>query len=349
MTARETRVGQVYEPGKVRFLRRELRPLAPDEALIRVRASAICGSDVHIARGKHPSAPLPVTIGHEFSGDLVELGEAVQGFRTGDRVTVEPCTVCGKCEACRRGDYNDCENIRFTYRDGDGAMADYVIVRESQLYRLPEGMPYEVGALMEPMAVATHGVRRAGVKLGDTVLILGAGPIGLLTAAMCRKAGAQRIFISDGSPERLALAKELGATDAIDRHTDEAVEAVMRLTGGRGVDISFECVGRESCLHQALFALRKGGTAVVAGIYEEADPSFPVGRLVTHELHVLGTQGYCRDFPIVLRAAQELPMEKLISHVFPLSQLQQAIDAALDPKVKNNKIVILPDGGEKNE
>lgn len=341
-----TRVGQVYEPGKVRFLRREIASLGPHEALVRVKASAICGSDVHIARGKHPSAPLPVTIGHEFAGELAAVGEAVTGFAPGDRVTVEPCTVCGVCEACRRGDYNDCEDIHFTYRDGDGAMADYVRVRDSQLYRLPDDMPYEIGALMEPMAVACHSVRRAQIRLGDTVLILGAGPIGLLTAAMCRRAGAQRIFISDGSAERLALALELGATDVIDRHSAEAVAAVMDATGGRGVDVSFECVGRAECLRQAMFALRKGGTAVITGIYEIQDPAFPVGRLVTHELNVIGTQGYCRDFPIVLQAARELPLEKLISHTFPLSALQQAVDTALDPRIKNNKIVVLPDGEE---
>ena len=115
------RVGEVYEPFKVRFLEREIHALADDEVLVRVRASAICGSDLHIARGLHPSAPLPVTIGHEFSGDVTAVGSGVDNVRVGQRVTVEPCIVCGKCDACRHGDYGYCEHISFTYRNGDGA------------------------------------------------------------------------------------------------------------------------------------------------------------------------------------------------------------------------------------
>ena len=132
------RVGEVYEPFKVHFLRKPVRPLGPDEVLVKVRASAICGSDLHIARGLHPSAPLPVTIGHEFSGDVVAIGSEVTKARIGERVTVEPCIVCGKCDACRHGQYGYCEHISFTYRNGDGAMADYVVVKEPYVYELPD-------------------------------------------------------------------------------------------------------------------------------------------------------------------------------------------------------------------
>ena len=336
------RVGEVYEPFKVRFLHREVRDLAPDEALIRVRASALCGSDLHIARGLHPSAPLPVTIGHEFSGDVAAVGSGVKELRPGQRVTVEPCIVCGQCEACRQGRYGYCQNISFTYRNGDGAMADYVVVKAANVYQLPDYMSYETGALMEPLAVATHAVRRAQVALGETVLVIGTGAIGLMTAAMCRRSGAARVIVSGRSQGRLDMALEMGATHVIDSSRTDLEQEVAKLTGGKGVDKSFECVGKESCFLQAILTLRRDGTATIAGIYESPQVTFPVGRLVTHEIHIQGTQGYCWDFPIAIAAARDLPLEKLITPVFPLDQLQQALDTALDRKSNSIKVIVKP-------
>lgn len=151
---------------KTHFLEKEIRGLAPDEVLVKVRASAICGSDLHIARGLHPSAPLPVTIGHEFAGDVVAIGSEVTHAKVGQRVTVEPCIVCGKCDACRHGNYGYCEHISYTYRRGDGAMADYVVVKEPYVYELPEYLSYQTGALIEPLSVATHAVPPADIRLG---------------------------------------------------------------------------------------------------------------------------------------------------------------------------------------
>lgn len=342
MEKRINRVGEVYEPFKVRFLEREIGELGPDEVLVKVRASAICGSDLHIARGLHPSAPLPVTIGHEFSGDIVSVGEEVAETRCGQRVTVEPCIVCGKCDACRRGDYGYCENISFTYRNGDGAMADYVIVKEPYVYGLPEYLSYETGALIEPLSVATHAVRRAQVGLGESVLIIGAGAIGMMVAAMCRRSGASRVIIADISDSRLSLARQVGATETVNSGTTELTEAVLGLTGGRGVDKSFECVGRESCFLQAILTLRRNGLATQVGIFEKPMVTFPAGRLITHEIRIQGAQGYCWDFPVAIAAARDLPMEKFITHTFPLEQLKEALDTALDSAAGSIKVIVKP-------
>lgn len=333
-------IGEVYEPFKVHFLEREIPGLAPDEVLVKVKASAICGSDLHIARGLHPSAPLPVTIGHEFSGDIVAVGSQVTTARVGERVTVEPSIVCGKCDACRHGEYSYCEHISFTYRNGDGAMADYVVVKEPYVYELPDYLSYETGALVEPLAVATHAVRRAGISLGETVLIIGAGAIGMMVAAMCRRAGASQIIIADFSDNRLAMALEVGATVAVNSGKVDLEQEVARLTGGKGVDKSFECVGRESCFNQAIMTLKRNGTATIVGIYEKPIVQFPASRLVTHEIHIQGAQSYCWDFPIAIAAARDLPMQKFITHTFPLDQLQQALDTALDPKSGSIKVVV---------
>lgn len=335
-------IGEIYEPYKVHFLEREIAGLEPDEVLVKVRASAICGSDLHIARGLHPSAPLPVTIGHEFSGDVAAVGSAVTKTHVGQRVTVEPSIVCGKCDACRRGEYSYCEHISFTYRNGNGSMSDYVVVKEPYVYELPDYLTYETGALIEPLAVATHAVRRADICLGDTVLIIGAGAIGMMVAAMCRRAGATSIIIADFSDHRLEMALQVGATHAVNSGRVDLEQEVAHLTQGKGVDKSFECVGRESCFHQAVMSLKRNGTASIIGIYEKPDVQFPAGRLVTHEIHIQGSQSYCWDFPIAIAAARDLPLEKFITHTFPLDSLQQALDCALDPKSGSVKVVVQP-------
>ncbi len=342
MTKITNHVGEVYEPFKVRFLERDVPELESDEVLVKVRASAICGSDLHIARGKHPSVPLPATIGHEFSGDIVAAGSEVSKARVGQRVTVEPCVACGKCDACRHGQYGYCEHLTFTYREGDGAMADYVVVKERYAYELPDYLTYETGALIEPLSVATHAVRRADVRLGDTVLVIGAGAIGMMVAAMCRRSGAARVIISDFSDQRLAVAREVGATDTVNGGKEDLEEVVSRLTDGRGVDKSFECVGRESCLLQAAMTLKHNGVATVIGIYENPDVSFPVSRLVTHEIKIQGAQGYCWDFPVALAAARDIPLERFITHEFPLAELQKALDTALDRTSGSIKVVLKP-------
>ena len=335
------RIGQIYEPFRTRFLTREITRLGDDEVLVRIRASAICGSDLHIARGRHPSALLPCTIGHEFSGDVAAVGDRVSRIRKGMRVTVEPCIVCGECEACRHGDYGYCEHISYTYRNGNGAMADWIVVKEPYVYELPSYLSYETGALMEPLSVATHAVRRAGVSLGETVLIIGAGAIGMMAAAMCRQSGAARVIISDLSPERLRVALEMGATDAINSAETDLEAAVAHMTGGRGVDKSFECVGHETCFRQAINTLRHSGTATVVGIYENQDLHFAPARLVTHEIRIQGAQGYCWDFPVAIASARSIPLEKLITHRFPLSALGHALDTALDRSSGSIKVLLL--------
>ncbi|MEI3014120.1 MAG: alcohol dehydrogenase catalytic domain-containing protein [Ruthenibacterium lactatiformans] len=344
------RVGEVYEPFKVRFLEREIHALADDEVLVRVRASAICGSDLHIARGLHPSAPLPVTIGHEFSGDVTAVGSGVDNVRVGQRVTVEPCIVCGKCDACRHGDYGYCEHISFTYRNGDGAMADYVVVKAPYVYELPEYLTSETGALIEPLSVATHAVRRAQVALGETVLIIGAGAMGMMVAAMCRRSGAAQVIIADFSDSRLEMALQVGATIAINSGRADLEQEVARLTGGKGVDKSFECVGPRKLLFAGdhdTAAQRYGHGR--GNLPQKPQVTFPASRLVTHEIRIQGAQGYCWDFPIAIAAARDLPLEKFVTHTFPLEQMQQALNTALDRGSKSIKVIVKPSAARAGE
>ncbi|WP_409967832.1 alcohol dehydrogenase catalytic domain-containing protein [Bengtsoniella intestinalis] len=334
--------GRVYEPEKVEFFEFDIPVLKEDEVLIKVKSSAICGSDLHIFKGKHPSAPLPVTIGHEMAGDVVRFGAGVTNLAEGDRVTFEPCIVCGTCDACLHGTYGYCENISYTYRNGEGTMANYVVAKAKYVYQLPDYLTYDTGCLVEPLSVATHAVKRANIRIGETVLIIGAGAIGMMVGAICRKCGAKDVIIADFSDERLAMAKELGATITINSGKIDLEEEIAKLTKGKGVDKSFECVGRESTFLQAMMTLRRNGLATIIGIFENPNITIPASRFVTHEIHVQGAQGYCWDFDDAISIAKEIDMEKFVTHKYPLDQLQQGLETALNPRTGSIKVIINP-------
>ena len=337
------RLGRVISPKLVDFIERPVQEPGDNELIIRIVSSAICGSDMHIFSGRHPSVPLPVTIGHEFSGDVVVTGKAVTRFKEGDRVTVEPVITCGKCDACLHGDYGYCEHISFTYRNGDGAMANYITIKEPYVYHLPEHLDYNAGALIEPLSVATHAVRRADIRLGEKVLIIGAGAIGILVTALCRQSGAGEILVCDYSASRLAMAREFGADMTVNPGEGGDLEkAVQKMTGGTGMDKSFECVGRASTFIQAMTSLRRNGLATIVGIFEEPDITINAMRFITHEIRVQGSQGYCWDFPIALKMSERIDLGKLITHVFPLDNLQKALETCFDPKAESIKIILKP-------
>ncbi len=336
------KIGRVIEPGIVDFLTRTVEKPKGNQILVKIVSSSICGSDLHIFKGKHPSAPLPVTIGHEFSGDVIAVGEDVSKISVGDRVTVEPCIVCGECVACKTGNYGYCENISYTYRKGDGAMANYITVLEPYVYKLPDDMSYDEGALIEPLSVATHAVRRADIKLGEKVIILGSGAIGLLIAALCKKSGAVEIVVVDFSDARLNMALEMGATRTINPQKEDVYEVVKTLTDGFGMDKSFECVGLEATFLQAMMSIKKNGLATIIGIFENPNITIPATRFITHEIKVQGAQGYCWDFPIALSVAKTIPLEKLVTHKFKLEQLQEGLETCLNREKNAIKVLIEP-------
>jgi len=332
----------IQEPYKVNFIERDIPDLKQDEVLIKIRSSAICGSDIHIYKGKHPSVILPSTIGHELSGDIVGLGTEVKEFRIGERVTFEPLINCTHCVECKMGNYSYCENVNFAYRMGDGALAKYIIGKANHVFRIPDRLSYDVGALIEPLSVAIHAVRRADVKLGDSVAIIGGGTIGILIAAVCARVGAGIVLISDLSDFRLQKAIEMGATHAINSQIDDVVKFSRKLTNNLGMDKTFECVGLETTFTQAFSLLRKNGLMTVVGIYEQPQIMINVANFVNDEVRVQGSQGYCWDFPIAINMAKHIPLEKLITHHFNLSELQSAFDVIVNKSIDSIKIIVNP-------
>ncbi|MDP2952871.1 MAG: NAD(P)-dependent alcohol dehydrogenase, partial [Chloroflexota bacterium] len=232
-------------------LRLEHRPIplpGPGQVLVRIVAVGICGSDVHFWKDGRIGTRVverPMILGHECAGEVVALGEGVAAFQVGDRVALEPGIPCGFCPWCRTGRYNLCPQVRFLAAPPtDGALAEYVAHPAALTYKLPAHLSYEEGALLEPLSVGLHAVERAGVRVGDRVLIAGAGPIGLVNLFAAKAHGASQVYLTDIRPHRLELACRLGAEAAIDaRETPGVQQKMQEFTEGYGVDIALDCSG----------------------------------------------------------------------------------------------------------
>jgi 2-desacetyl-2-hydroxyethyl bacteriochlorophyllide A dehydrogenase len=338
----KNRMAVLQTPGLAQLVERDVPEPGATQVVIAIKACIICGSDLHIYKGKHPSAPLPVSLGHELAGDVIRIGSKVNSVRTGDRVTVEPVIACGACPSCQRGEYGYCDNLSYHYRQGQGAMADYFVVDQRYVYKLPVGMSYEAGALIEPLAVAVHAIKRAKIGLGDKVAIIGAGPIGILVGAACKAAGAREIIVADIADVRLEMAAAMGATRTVNSSQESVVDVVRQLTGGRGIGRSFECVGSEKTFEQSMRCLCKGGIATIVGIFEQPTIQIPVTLFVSQEITVQGAQGYCWDFETALALSSVIDLGRLVSHVFPLDEVDKALKVALNREEKPVKVVLKP-------
>lgn len=321
---------------------------AADEVLVAVRACGICGSDVHGMDGSTGRRRPPIIMGHEAAGVIAAVGAGVRNWSTGDRVTFDSTIFCGDCEFCRRGEVNLCDNRRVLgvscedYRR-DGAFAEFVAVPQRVLYRLPDGLSFEHAALVEPFAIALHAIRRAPVTLNDTVLVVGAGMIGLALTQALRHTGCGRLICVDVAEEKLALAKKFGATDVVNSAKENAVEALQRLTGGRGADVAFEAVGLTATVDMAARSLRKGGMlALVGNVAPKIE--FPLQVAVTRELSVHGTCASAGEYPAVLDmlARGALQPDALISACAPLSEGAAWFDRLYRKEPGLMKVVLQP-------
>jgi len=344
-----TPMAMVTRPRTVEFAQREIPShLSGDEVLIEVKACAICGSDLHIFHDRHPFVSLPSAIGHEISGTVIETGETVRRLQKGNLVAVEPVIVCGRCEACLRGRYHLCENIRFQYREGQGGFSRYFVARERWLHPVPDGIDPDLAALAEPLAVALHAIDKASLKTGDPVCIFGDGPIGLLLAAVLRVTLTDQILLVGHRENRLEMAPELGAAHLFNGRaasSEEIQSRILEETEGQGVRTVFEAVGSGTVIREALQVLGKGGAAVLLGLHEKTMVAIDLNLMIRKELHVRGTQGYCWNFPYALKLLKSHPrlFATLITHVYPLAELQKAFKLLSRREEKTGKILIHPE------
>lgn len=301
-------------------------PPGPGQVQIRVSHCGICGTDLHIFHGKMDHrVRRPQVIGHEMSGVIAAVGPNVAGFRPGDRVTVMPLDPCGDCPACRAGHSHICQRLKFLGIDAPGALQGLWTVPAHTLHRLPDSLSFELGALIEPLAVACHDVRLGKVCPGEFVVVEGGGPIGVLVALVAQHAGA-RVLLTEVNPYRLRLAGELGLRAADPASTD-IVALVNEETGGAGADAVFEVSGSAAGAELMTKLPRTRGRIVVVAIFAEP-PRVDLFRFFWRELRLLGARVYeHEDFEraIALAASGELPLERLITAVRPLDELERSM------------------------
>lgn len=300
-----------------------------DEVLIRVAACGICGSDVHGYDGGSGRRIPPIVMGHEAAGTIAQVGAEVANYKPGDRVTFDSTVYCGKCEFCGRGDVNLCDNrqvlgVSCTDYRRNGAFAELVAVPARILYRLPESFPMQEAAMLEAVSVALHGVRVTGMKGGETVLVIGAGMIGLLTAQAARAAGCASVTIADIDEARLRMAAEVGIPDTLQLSGNDLVREILRRTNGRGVDVVLEAVGRAETVVASIECVRRGGTVTLIGNIQPEVP-LPLQRVVTREVRLQGSCSSAGEYTEAIRllASGAIMVKPLISAV---SSLDEAAD-----------------------
>jgi threonine 3-dehydrogenase len=317
------------------------------ECLVKIRATSICGTDVHIHDWNEWAASRvrpPLVIGHEFAGEVVEVGKDVKGLVVGDSVSGETHIPCMRCEQCRTGNFHICENLLLRGVDTQGCFAEYLALDEGTAWRNDKSLPFEVASAQEPLGNAVHSVFSGGGVEGKTVAIFGCGPIGIASAGLCHASGADRVFAVDMSEYRLKLAREFGATDLVDASHIDPVREIMKQTNGRGVDVFLEMAGSPETIRQGLKVLRSGGRAAMLGL-----PAKPVevdfaNDIVLKAINLQGIYGR-RIFSTWYTVASflrsgRIDLSKLITHRFRLSDYQRAFE--LMKSGQSGKIVMTP-------
>ena len=310
----------------------------PGELVLQVKAAMICGTDIRIYRGKKTKGVrLPSIIGHEFSGGIVDVGPGLRGFAVGDRVSVEPVIPCHNCAYCKIGMENVCANRKAIGYKFDGAFAEYIripatAVAGGHVYKFPEGLAWEQAALAEPLGCCLNGQEKARVGLGDAVVILGAGPIGLMHVQLAKAAGARHVLVSEPVHHRRKMALELGADSVVDPRADDLAAAVKALTDSVGADAVILAIGVPALANQALSLARKGGRVNLFAGFSVGDmPPMDVNLIHYNELLVTGTSALARHhYEKALRLIESgvVNVSSLVSHRFPLEQIDEAFAAA---------------------
>jgi L-iditol 2-dehydrogenase len=313
-------------PGQIEF--RNVEPPTPNdnEVIMQTRRIGVCGSDIHVYHGLHPYTPYPVVQGHEVGGVVAAVGKNVTGFAIGDKITFLPQVTCGKCYPCTHGMYHICESLKVMGFQTGGAAQDYFAIPAGNVLKLPENMSLDQAAMIEPIAVTVHALARGGGAEGKRVIVLGAGPIGNLTAQVARESGARAVMITDISPYKLDKARECGIEIAVNTAEEDLGDAIARHFGPEKADLILECVGVEATMTQAVQYARKGSTIVVVGVFGKK-PTVDLGLVQDRELSLVGTLMYQKpdyERAIELAAGGRMKLDEMITHRFPFERYLEA-------------------------
>lgn len=302
-----------------------------DQVKIEVKYAGICGSDIHTYEG-HYKVGVPVTLGHEFSGVVVEAGPGVTDFSAEDRVTSETTYyICGECAYCQAGDYNLCNHRKGLGTQQDGGFTNYLIARAESVHKLPEGVSFKSAAMTEPLACTHHAVSKTDIHEGDIVVVIGPGPIGLFTAQVAKSFGAKVIITGLTNDQvRLNKAKELGIDHVVNTQEEDVKELVNSLTDGYGADVLFECSGAVPAAKQGLDLLRKKAQYCQIGIFPQADVSFDLEKIIQKEIRVVGSRSQkSADWEPSLELMNngKVNAEAMVTHEFDITEWDEAYQA----------------------
>ncbi|MDR1558634.1 MAG: galactitol-1-phosphate 5-dehydrogenase [Clostridiales bacterium] len=319
-----------------------------DEVLVKVKACAICGSDIHGMDGGTGRRIPPIVMGHEASGIIVKTGEAVKSYKEGQRVTFDSTVYCNKCKYCESGDVNLCDDRRVLgvscgdYRM-NGAFAEYVAVKEYTIYPLPENVSYEQAALVEPLSVAIHAIHRIVLNQDDSVAVIGAGSIGLMVISALKAMGLQTVISSDIDDNRLHRAMNFGATAVINTSRRDGLTEVLSLTNGKGTDASFEAVGLQDTVDLSVNCLRKGGKTVWIGNLAKT-VQVPLQEIVTRQLSLFGTCACAGEYVESLKLISEGKVDAgaLLSLKAPLENGGEIFHRLRSGKENLMKVILTP-------
>ena len=302
--------------------------LGPGEALIKVNYCSICGSDIHILHGQHPTARFPVVPGHEFVGELVALeGPGGDGFKPGDLVVAQPFFSCGNCEPCAKGRDNVCRSLRFMGAHTNGAFAQYVRVLVRKMYKLPGDVDGKLAALVEPIAVAVHDVRRSNLRVGETALVIGGGAIGLLVALVARHAGAGKVIISEPSAYRRGMAEGMGF-ETVDPTAADFDARLMRASDNLGFDVVFEASGSRPGVAASTKYAKITGKIMIIGMTREPYPvdlsAVFAKELVLEGVRIHAQYNFIGAVELLKSHALDREFAKIVTDVFPFDRIEDA-------------------------
>jgi len=328
-------------PGQVDIVDVDLPKIGANQILVKVKNIGVCGSDIHVWHGKHPTTSYPVVQGHEVSAVITAVGSKVSNLDIGNAVTVQPQVVCGKCYPCTHGMYNDCEVLKVMGFQTMGMASEYFAVDANKVLKLPQGMSFEHGAMIEPLAVAIHAIGRFGSVSGKNVMVIGGGPIGNLVAQSAKALGAAKVLISEISEFRLAIASKCNIP-TVNPNNKKLYDAILQTFGSNGADVIFECIGSPHTIKEAVDIARKGSDIIIVGVVSEpCEVDF--GFVQDHELRVTGSAMYrVEDFIEAIRLIDEglVELDALITHRVPFVEYESAYRMFEKQKEKAMKIMI---------
>lgn len=336
------RVAVVTEPYKVEIEERPIPEVGEKDVLIKVARAGICGSDIHLYKGTHAFRNPPAVLGHEVSGEVCEVGAAVTKYKVGDRVTVEPHIPCGECDFCKSGHMNLCKSKRVPGTPAwCGTFAEYFVAPEEIVYKLNDSVSYDVGVLVEPLAVAVQAMNCAADTKREAIAILGSGTIGLMTLAVAVKRGYKKIFCTDTAPFNRELAVKLGATAAYDPINEDVETLIKEATDGNGVDVCIVAAGAPNIIDQASNITKKLGEVVLVAMITKPIPVYTYS-FVFNEQKLIGSMTYTTEaFKEACDMVNDgIHIEPIITHCLPLEESGKGL-GILDTKSENaGKILV---------